>query len=221
MNAPFSASSSAAPWVVMGGAFDPVHYGHLRSAFELLDVLRVPTIQFLPTGQPVHRPGLFAPNGLRLAMLRAAIHDQPRFAIDERELHRQGPSYTVDTLEQLRAEHPGRSLCFVVGLDAFLSMPTWHRAERVLDLAHVVVVNRPGFELPSAGPLKGWLDAHQTQRVADLHAAAQGRIYVHDVTPLAISATAIRDLLKQGQDPQFLLPPAVREIILQHQCYST
>jgi len=200
--------SDAHPWVVMGGTFDPIHYGHLRSAFELLNLLEIPTLHFMPTGQPYHRPAQFAPNALRVRMLEAAIQEEPRFAIDERELNRPGPSYTIDSLEELRVEHPRQSICFVVGLDAFLTQ------------AHVIVVHRPGFLVPEDGVLKTWLDDHQTTHVADLRHETHGRIYLHEVTPLAISSTAIRTLLKNGQDPQFLLPSAVRAIISEHRCYS-
>ena len=115
------------PIGVFGGEFDPIHNGHLRTAFELWQELHLTEVRILPTGSPPHRDPPYASAELRLQMVRAAVADQPAFVVDDREVRRSGVSYSVDTLTELRAEHPDRSLCLLLGMDAFLGLPNWHR----------------------------------------------------------------------------------------------
>lgn len=208
------------PLAYFGGTFDPIHYGHLRTAFELLEALQVSKIEFLPSGQPPHRTVTYASNELRLKMVRAAIAAEPSFGVDDRECSRQSPSFTVDTLTELRHEWPNRSICLLIGMDAFLSMPQWHRFNELLQLAHIVVAHRPGWKVPEDGLLGQWLTSHMTRDIAALHQTLFGRIYVHEVTQLEISSSAVRALIAQGRDPKYLLPPTVRDIVLKTQCYS-
>lgn len=132
------------PIGIFGGMFDPIHYGHLRTAFELLQSLDLEEVRFIPCGDPPHRADTFADAAFRLHMVRLATMAEPGFTVDDRELRRQGPSYSVDTLASLRGEFPGRSLCLITGMDAFLGLPGWHRWDEILDFAHIVVAHRPG-----------------------------------------------------------------------------
>jgi nicotinate-nucleotide adenylyltransferase len=208
------------PMGIFGGTFDPIHYGHLRTAFELTHALRLPEMRFLPAGTPPHRGSPLADAELRLEMVRAATEAQPGFIVDDRELHREGPSYSVDTLLDLRAEYAHRSICLIVGMDAFLDLPKWYHWREILQLAHVVVAHRPGWRAPDMGPLGELLVDRGTGRVGDLHEARAGRIYIHAVTQLEISSSAIRELIQSGGDPRFLMPDAVREIIHRSGCYA-
>ncbi len=201
------------PLGIFGGTFDPIHFGHLRTAFELLGVLGLGEMRFVPAGQPPHRDTPRADAALRLALVEAAIADQPGFVLDDREVRRTGPSYMVLTLRELRAEFPGRPLCLVLGMDAFLGLPQWHEWRELLVLAHVVVAHRPGWRVPVEGPLGGLLASHRTDRVADLHESPAGRILVHAVTQLEISSTELRGLLAAGHDPRYLVPEAVRTLL--------
>ncbi len=201
------------PLGIFGGTFDPIHLGHLRTAFELLGVLGLGEMRFVPAGQPPHRDTPRADAALRLALVEAAIADQPGFVLDDREVRRTGPSYMVLTLRELRAEFPGRPLCLVLGMDAFLGLPQWHEWRELLVLAHVVVAHRPGWRVPVEGPLGGLLASHRTDRVADLHESPAGRILVHAVTQLEISSTELRGLLAAGHDPRYLVPEAVRTLL--------
>jgi len=207
------------PIGVFGGTFDPIHFGHLRTAFELLHALRLAEVRLVPAGQPPHRDTPTCDAQHRLAMVRAAIADQPGFVVDDREVRRDGPSYTVDTLRELRAEAPMRPICLIVGMDAFLGLPQWHEWRAVLDLAHVVVAHRPGSAVPDSGVLGDLLAARGTHRVDDLHEAVAGRIHVRPVTQLEISSTDLRDLIVAGQDPRYLLPDPVRTLIRATACY--
>jgi nicotinate-nucleotide adenylyltransferase len=140
--------------------------------------------------------------------------------VDDREVRRQGPSYTVTTLAELRAELPERPLCLVVGMDAFLGLPKWHEWREILALAHIAVAHRPGWRAPTSGTLGDLLHARGTNRVEDLHEVPEGRIYVHPVTQLEISSTDLRNIIVSGRDPRYLMPDAVRDIIRRTGCYT-
>ncbi len=204
---------------IFGGTFDPIHFGHLRTAFELLQGLRLSEIRFMPAGNPPHRETTVANAEQRLAMVRAATQDQPGFCVDDREIRRQGLSYSVDTMRSLREDFPQQSLCLIVGMDAFLSLPKWHQWRELLELAHLVVAHRPGWRAPSMGPLGELLVVRGSGRVADLHEARAGRIFINAVTQLEISSTEVRKLIAAGRDPRYLMPDEVRTIIDQSGCY--
>ncbi len=208
------------PIGVFGGTFDPVHYGHLRTAFELWQLLRLAEVRFLPTGNPPHRDQPLAGAELRLRMVRAAVAGQPAFTVDDREIRRSGVSYSVDTLAELRAEYPRRSLCLLLGMDAFLGLPHWHRWRELLELAHIVVAHRPGWKAPTMGPLGEVMVDHGTGSIRELHERTAGRIYVRAVTQLEISSTELRQLIVSGLDPHYLVPDEVRRILLDSECYS-
>ena len=208
------------PLGLFGGTFDPIHLGHLRTAYELLRALKLQELRFLPTGNPPHRDATSADAEQRLALVRAAVADQPGFTVDDREVRRDGLSYSVDTLTELRAEFPGRSLCLMVGMDAFLGLPHWHRWRDIFDLAHVVVAHRPGWKAPTQGPLGEVMVDRGTGAVRDLHEAPAGRIFVHAVTQLEISSTELRQLIAAGGDPRYLVPNSVRVLLGQLKCYA-
>ena len=208
------------PIGLFGGTFDPVHYGHLRTAFEVLQQLSLDEVRFIPCGDPPHRGVTFADAATRLRLVELATRGQPEFVVDDRELQRDGPSYTVDTLDSLRRESPRRSLCLIVGMDAFLGLPGWHRWDEILGFAHMVIAHRPGWQAPREGVLGELLAERRTDRIEDLHVAECGRIYVQAVTQLEIASTEIRKLAGAGRDPRFLMPDAVRDDILESACYA-
>lgn len=205
---------------VFGGTFDPVHYGHLRTAFEVLQALRFEEVRFMPCGTPPHRGNPVASPQQRLAMVRAATEGQRGFVVDDRELAREGPSYSVDTLSALRGEFPLRPIALIIGMDAFLGLPKWYHWQEILQLAHIVVAHRPGWKAPDIGPLGELLTERGTHRIGDLHQAKSGHIYILDVTQLEIASTDIRELVAAGRDPRFLMPDAVRDYIHESGCYG-
>jgi nicotinate-nucleotide adenylyltransferase len=208
------------PMGIFGGTFDPIHLGHLRTAFEMLQALRFGEVRFMPAGKPPHRGSPIAEAKLRLRMVQVATAAQHGFGVDDRELQRQGPSYSVDTLTALRAEFPLRPIALIIGMDAFLGLPKWYHWREILQLAHIVVAHRPGWRAPDMGPLGELLADRGTHRIGDLHQAKAGHIYIHDVTQLEISSTEIRELVRAGRDPRFLMPDAVRDLILESGCYG-
>lgn len=208
------------PVGIFGGTFDPIHYGHLRTAFEMLQALRFEEVRFVPSGDPPHRGKTYASAPVRMQMVAAATRNEPRFVVDDRELKRDGPSYTVDTLASMREEQPDVSLGLILGMDAFLGLSSWHRWQDILGLAHIVVAHRPGWRAPDIGPLGDLISEFGTHRVEDLHDDLCNRIHIHAVTQLEISSTEIRELVQAGRDPRFLMPDVVRDVIMDSSCYT-
>lgn len=208
------------PLGIFGGTFDPIHNGHLRTAFELREALRLAEVRFLPTGNPPHREGTLANSEMRLQMVRAAVADEPAFTVDDREVRRGGLSYSVDTLSELRAEFPQRSICLLLGMDAFLGLPNWHRWREILELAHVAVAHRPGWKAPTQGPLGEVMVDRGTGSVRDLHEAPAGRVFVHAVTQLEISSTELRALISRGRNPRYLVPDSVCRLLKETGWYA-
>ena len=208
------------PIGIFGGTFDPIHYGHLRTALELKARLDLGTVHFVPCANPPHRTTPMSDGRLRLRMVEAAIRGEAGFVADDRELERAGVSYTIDTLQSFRAELVGRSLCLLLGMDAFLGLPEWHRWQELTTLAHIVVAHRPGWQAPTTGVLGALLKERGARDAAELATLPAGRIHVQPVTQLEISSTDLRDSLRARRDPQFLVPDSVREIILDTECYA-
>jgi len=205
---------------LFGGTFDPVHIGHLRTAFELKVRLGIERIHFIPAAVPPHRPQPVASIELRVQLLKAALASESDVVIDLRELEREGPSYSIDTAESLRAEYPDAALCLLLGMDAFLGLPEWRDWERLLCLVNIVVARRPGANLPRTGSLGRLLDERRVEPEPDRDWAAAGQLIVQDVTQLEISATDLRASIRAGVEPRYLVPAEVWEIIERSGCYA-
>ena len=203
---------------IFGGTFDPVHHGHLRSALEVAQQLELDQIRLIPSASPPHREQPRATAQQRLMMLHLAIKNSSQFVVDDRELHRDGLSYTVDTLLSLREEFVENPLYLIVGTDAFSALQTWHNWRQLIKLSHIVVVSRPGEDLSLPESLEFWYQRHlATEADRDLIA---GKIWPVTVTQLAISATAIRESIANNESPEFLLPDAVLRLIEQTGLYQ-
>ena len=209
------------PIGIFGGTFDPIHYGHLRTALELLQRLSLERVVFIPSKrQPLRKTQPLATAATRLRMIRAAVRYEPRLTVDARELGRPGLSYTVDTLADLRRENPLRSLCLLLGMDAFSSLPRWHRWNELAELANIVVARRPGTRTPRKGALADLLARCGTESAAEVGENRAGKVLVTPVTQLDVSASRIRELVAAGADPRYLVPDRVREIITITECYA-
>lgn len=197
--------------ILFGGVFDPLHNGHLRVADAALEQLQAPSVVFLPAGQPPHKPNATLTNGAhRAAMLRAAVATRPEFQVDDRELHREGPSYTVLTLEELHQETPGRRIYLLLGADNVRSLGGWYQAERLLELCIPVAVPRPGHRADFT--------------VADLpfcSADAVDELNRHGlrIAETDLASSDIRNRVAAGESIQHLVPSEVAEYIAHHALY--
>jgi nicotinate-nucleotide adenylyltransferase len=206
---------------ILGGTFDPIHHGHLRTALDVAEALELREVRFLPLRHAVHRDQPETPGALRLAMIRAAIAGEPRFVADDRELREDRPSYTLHTLESLRAElGDGEPFCLLVGRDAFEGFLTWHRPDAILRLAHVVVMQRPGDDTPADPALQTFAAPYLTKAAAALQGAPSGMILQLPVTQLAISSTDVRRRVGARRSIRYLVPDAVAEIVRAEELYA-
>jgi nicotinate-nucleotide adenylyltransferase len=207
---------------VYGGTFDPIHYGHLRPALEILEAFALLQIRFIPCGQPPHRTPPHASATQRMAMLQQAIEGVPGFVSDAREIQRSGPSYMIDTLRSLRAEFPDNNLCLLLGMDAFAAFHTWHDWRGILQLSNVLVMHRPEFE-PSQviqePELKQLVADSQVQEVSLFINSSAGKLMFYPVTQLDISSTRIRDAIRHRRNVRYLLPDSVIALIEQDGIY--
>ncbi|WP_020409347.1 nicotinate-nucleotide adenylyltransferase [Hahella ganghwensis] len=211
------------PLVVLGGTFDPVHHAHLRTALEIQQLLGNDTVvHLMPSGDPRHRAAPHASALHRLEMLKLAVSGESRLVVSDMEVKRTGATYTVDTLEELRAkEGPDRPIIFVMGGDAFLSLPKWHRWVEIIRLAHIMVINRPNWSNIGQGELSEFLLRHNATSLNELTELPSGRIAECALTQLDISSTQVRTLLKAGQSPRFLIPDLVLDYIRSHHLYGS
>lgn len=219
---------------IMGGMFDPVHRGHVRVAMAAAEALSLQRVHLVPCARPNHREGAAASSADRLAMLERVCRERPLLRPDERELHRPGRSYTVDTLAQFRKEYPEALRVFIQGWDSFLGLPRWERWRHLFEHAHLCVVSRPGSSLPRADSsdadermLAGELAERRVGDAAGLEPGRTGRILVLDGIDCDISSTALRRCLARRQqgDPAVRreldrwLEPAVSDWIDAHRLY--
>lgn len=204
---------------IFGGTFDPIHIGHLRMALELKQHLGLDEMRLMPCHQPPHRAAPGVTSEHRAAMTRLAVAQCPELTVDERELRRDKPSYTVETLIEMR-EELGRdvSLCLAMGMDSLVNFPRWVRSQEILALANLVVAARPGWSLPEQGEAAQLLVRHQME-ATELKTRPGGGIVVDTLRLLPISATEIREQIVAGISPQFLLPDSVWAYICEQDLY--
>ena len=213
------------PIGILGGTFDPVHYGHLRLAEEAADACDLERVLLIPAAVPNLRSAPATDAQHRLAMARSAAEGNPRLAVDARELRRPGTSYTVDTLLELRAELGSeRPLCLILGADAFLRLPAWNRWLQLFDLCHVLVAARPGYDLDGQTGAGVEIAAQwQARRIADPAALAErpaGAVARVDIPLLEISASDLRARMSRGASIRYLAPDAVLDYIAAHHLYG-
>ncbi|WP_137820117.1 nicotinate-nucleotide adenylyltransferase [Pseudomonas sp. 2FG] len=194
---------------IFGGTFDPIHIGHLRGALEVAEQLGFEELRLIPSARPPHRDAPQVSAADRLAMVEQAVVGVPPLRVDDRELKRDKPSYSIDTLESLRAELAAADQLFLLlGWDAFCGLPTWHRWEELLDHCHILVLQRPDADNEAPEALRDLLAARSVSDPQTL-SGPSGQIAFVWQTPLAVSASQIRSLLASGKSVRFLVPDAV------------
>lgn len=214
---------------LLGGTFNPIHFGHLRMAQELAESLQLSEVRFIPAANPPHKAAPDADAEHRAAMVRLAIANNPMFSFDDRELRRAGASYTMDTLLSLRDEMGEKvSLILLMGSDAFTKFDTWHRWQEIIQLCHIALVQRPltanehasdiNHNLPKS--LETFLHNHYTEHGDDLHSSPAGFVTMQHITALDISSTVIRNTFQQKRSARYLMPDSVIDYIQTHQLYD-
>ena len=207
---------------ILGGTFDPVHCAHLRLALEVRAALRLDSVRLMPAPSPRLRRPPHASAEVRMRLLEAAVTDIPGLEADGRELSRCGPTVTADTLQAMRDELPGASLCLILGMDAISRLDDWIGFERIPSLAHVVVAQRPGAaSLPPEGEAARLLRGRRRDHPDVLRTAPAGFVvFVHDIPALDISATRVRSLRARGESIRCLVPDRVHDIIVKEDLYA-
>lgn len=206
---------------LFGGTFDPIHYGHLKPVEALARQINLHQVVIMPNNVPPHRPQPQASSAQRKAMVELAIAGNDLFRLDCRELARSTPSFTVDTLEQIREEIGDRqALAFIIGQDSLLTLPTWHGYQQISEMCHLLVCRRPGYPVKMATTAnQQWLARRLTSNIDDLHRQPGGNIFLADTPLYNISATTIRSRLEQHMACDDLLPPAVINYIISQGLY--
>jgi len=213
--------NSATARVIFGGTFDPIHHGHLRAAIEIGEALGVSQVDLIPSRDPVHRAAPGALAAARLAMVQRAVAAEPSLVANPIEIEAQRDSYTLYTLQELRAEiGPNHPLVLVMGMDAFLGLESWRGWQSLLDYCHILVLLRPGYHPQLSPALEEIHSAAATHRLGDLLASAAGHIYLFEQTPMEVSATQVRELIKSGNNPRYLIPDAVWSYIQENELYG-
>ena len=207
------------PLALLGGTFDPVHYAHLRCAEEALVKLGLETLYLLPAGIPPHRASPQASNPQRLEMLQLALAEFPQLQIDTRELERDGPSYMVDTLQELRNESPQRPLLLLIGQDAANDLDRWHRWQDLFELAHLVIMTRPGQTPAYRSELEQKIERRSCADVQSMLESKAGGVLALQVTAMDICATTIKTMLGLGRSPRGMLPESVLDYINEQGLY--
>lgn len=202
---------------IFGGTFDPVHYGHLRPAQEIMAALSLHKLFLVPALTPPHRQAAVASAEQRLQMVRLATREFQHLTVDDCEIRRGGISYTVETLQTYRQQYPQTPLCLLIGSDAFSLLESWHQWQQIPKLAHLVVMQRPHQEQDA---IPQWSEACLVSNVNELSTTSAGKVYLHAVTPQDISATAIRQAISRNEDVAYMLPAPVLQYIQQHRLYE-
>ena len=210
---------------VYGGTFDPIHYGHLRIAEELIDIIGLKRIIFVPSGAPRLRVAPVASRNHRSAMVRMAIQNNDLFSLDEREINRPGTSATIASLREYQNELGiNTALCFILGIDAFIKINQWHSWHKLFDLCHMIIVARPGYasikdhqHLPP--DVRNEFISRHVLDAKDLSIQPHGSIYAARTSLLEISASHIRSLIVAGKSIRYLLPENVSDYIKSNYLY--
>ena len=194
---------------IMGGAFDPIHYGHLVTAQAVYDNFDVDRVVIMPLGDAPHKEMNGAAAAQRYEMAEAAVKDNPAFAVSPMEVNRAGKTYTVDTISEIKRINPGLTIYFVMGADQIQAIETWRQPERLLKLCSIIAVTRPGFD---TAHIKRTIDRVKGKYGCD--------IYFLEVPSLDISSTDLRERIKEGRAVKYLMPDEAEKYIDEHDLYK-
>jgi nicotinate-nucleotide adenylyltransferase len=205
---------------LLGGMFDPVHFGHLNITLSSLEKLQLDEIHLLPCGQPVHKSELFTSSKHRLAMLEIVANENPAISIDDRECRSREPSYTLKSLQAIRHENPDARLYYILGQDAFNAFDTWYCWQEIFSLVHIIVTGRPGYEFNFSAILQKEFEERKVDSVAALKTFSEGKILITEFEMLDISSSLIRENIQHEKKLNGLLPESIINYINKQQLYT-
>ncbi|GAA4347539.1 nicotinate-nucleotide adenylyltransferase [Kangiella taiwanensis] len=206
--------------IILGGTFDPVHFGHLRMTQEMLNRFPAAKVSLMPAAYPPHRPQPGASPQQRIEMLQLVVGKYPQLSVDTRELEREEPSYSVVTLREIREEIGEDCLVFLMGTDAFAKLNEWYEWQELITLTNILVVGRPSSQLPSDGEVAEFYERYAIADLDELPEHRSGKVGFCQMPQLDISSTYIREQINQGFSPRFLLPDAIIDYMNQHGLYG-
>lgn len=206
---------------ILGGSYDPIHFGHIKPSLELAKTYRLDRIILLPCKVSPFKESTFASAEHRWNMVSMVAANEDLFVADARELERDTPSYTYLTLAELTQELGDRyQLYWILGIDSLLDFPDWYESEKIMQLCHILVLRRPGYELPHDNAKLDWLNQYLSTDINQLDSADTGHIYITETELLDISSTAIRETIKAGEQPRYMLPGGVWNYIRRNRLYQ-
>ena len=206
---------------LLGGTFNPIHFGHLNLANCLVDYLQVESVRMIPCAIPPHRETPSVSAEQRLAMLQLAIDGHPLLTSDDLELRKSTPSYSIETVQQIRQQVGEETpLFFCIGMDSLLTIDSWHHWQQLLDYCHLAICPRPGYKLPIKGHLAEWIEQNLCDDIERVKTLAQGCLHLCKIPLKDISSTAIRDSIKCAQSIDHLTPKSVVNFITKHSLYE-
>ena len=206
---------------IFGGSFDPIHFGHIKLVLALIERYKFDQIRMIPCYQSPFNKPLIASVQQRWEMLNLVTDSHDKLVADSRELERQGSSYTIDTITELKREIEAEvPLVLIIGIDAFISFCKWHRYDEILTLSHIMLLQRPGYRLPDKGCEKDLFDKYITEDIKNFENMLHGKIYLTDLEKFDISSTTIRKCVSQGDQPRYLLPGNIWDYIKKSNLYK-
>ena len=206
---------------IFGGTFDPIHLGHINMAKQCLGQCQLDKLYFMPCAIPAHKAAPAISNNHRVNMLKLALKPYPSFDLDLRELNRQGPSYSLLSLQELRAEYPDSAILFLMGMDSFNNLDKWYQWQEIVKLCHIVVYQRPGQDCDVQGELRAYQQQAEVSFGSDLSQSTAGKLYFLQGKQIAAASSTIRRSLKTDPQQTELLSPAVSQYIIDQQLYQT
>lgn len=206
---------------ILGGSFDPVHFGHIKPSLQLAEDFQLDSIRLIPCKISPFKDETFASAQHRWNMVSIIAGSSELFEADARELQRDTPSYSYETLREIASEVANNSTLFwIMGEDALIDFPRWYQAEKIMQLCHVLVMRRPGYDVSQNASTSTWLKPYMCKDVSMLSEKQYGCIYMTDVELLDISSTQIRETVHAGKQPRFMLPGGVWNYIKRNNLYQ-
>lgn len=208
------------PFGIFGGTFDPIHIGHIEPVIEAAKQVNIDKIALMPCHIPTHKSVSSTSSHHRLEMAKLTCQQYPIFYPDDREIKRGKPTYSIDTLRELRQEYPTHPLCFFIGMDSLLTINSWYQWQELFDLCHFIVCQRPDHDTEFSAEIVRLLQCRQVSDTTELHNNLAGKIYIASTKQIAVSSTALRQRLHDNVPVDSLIPESVINYILQYKLYQ-